>query len=154
MALLQAGAAGADEADHRRAGVAGHPQGADDRVGVDFAEAAAEEGRVLRVTEDRPAVDFPGTGGDAVAGGRPLAEAHAADAAAQRPEAARVAEHPQLAERRVGGCGGRGLEGSGHNWVRSGHLVGGEGEDGVVAAEAERVGDRDDGAVSVDNRFS
>src|SRR6201999_2158304 len=32
--------------------------------------------------------------------------------------------------------------------------VGGEDENGVVAAEAERVGDRDDGTVSVDNRFS
>ncbi len=114
MALLQAGAAGADEADHRRAGVAGHPHRADDRVGVDFAEAAAEEGRVLGVTEDRPAVDLTGARGDPVAGRRPLAEAHAADAAADRAEAARVAEHLQLPERGVGGSGGRGFDGGGH----------------------------------------
>ena len=74
MALLQAGAAGADEADHRGARVAGHPHRADDRVGVDFAEAAAEEGRVLGVTEDRPAVDLAGARGDPVAGRRPLAQ--------------------------------------------------------------------------------
>lgn len=114
MALLQAGAAGADEADHRRAGVAGHPHRADDRVGVDLAEAAAEEGRVLGVTEDRPAVDFTGARGDAVAGGRPLAEAEAGDAAAQGTEGPRVAEHLQLAERGVGGGGRRGFYGGGH----------------------------------------
>ncbi len=119
MALLQAGAAGADEADHRRAGVAGHPHRADDRVGVDLAEAAAEEGRVLGVTEDRPAVDFTGARGDAVARGRPLAEAQAGDAAAQGPEGARVAEHLQLPERRVGGSGGRGFDGGGHGGISS-----------------------------------
>src|SRR6185312_8311238 len=96
MALLQASAAGADETDHRRARVARHPHRADDRVGVDFAEAAAEEGRVLGVTEDRPAVHLTGARGDAVARHRPLAEARAADAAAQRVERPRVAEHLQL----------------------------------------------------------
>ena len=119
VALLQAGAAGADEADHRRAGVAGHPHRADDRVGVDLAEAAAEEGRVLGVTEDRAAVDFAGARGDAVTGRGALTEAQAGDAAAQRPEGPRVAEHLQLAERRVGRCGRRGFDGGGHQAARA-----------------------------------
>ena len=77
VALLQAGAAGADEADHRGAGVAGHPQQADDRLGVDFAERAAEEARVLGVAEDRPAADLAGAGDDAVARASPARRAAA-----------------------------------------------------------------------------
>ena len=63
VALLQAGAAGA-----RRSRPPARPASpasshrADDRVGVDLAEAAAEEGRVLGVAEDRAAVDLTGAG--------------------------------------------------------------------------------------------
>ena len=113
MALLQAGAAGADEADHRGAGVAGHPQQPHDRVGVDFAQRAAEEGRVLGVAEDRPAADLAGAGDDAVAGGRAVAEPQRGDAAAQRPEAAGIAERLQLRQRRLDLGGGGGFDGRG-----------------------------------------
>ena len=154
VALLQAGAAGADEADHRRAGVAGHPHRADDRVGVDFAEAAAEEGRVLGVTEDRPAVDFTGARGDAVARASP-----ARRGACWRRRCASAGSVP--GSQSICNCPSgvsAGAEGGALTAVAMGGmqraLVGAEDEDGVVAAEAERVGDRDDGTVSVDNRFS
>ena len=60
-----------------RAGAAGEPQHAHDRVGVLLAERAAEVGRVLRVAEDRAAVDAAGAGDDAVAGARLLAHPRA-----------------------------------------------------------------------------
>ena len=58
-----------------------------------LAERAAHEGRVLGVAEDRPAVDAPGAGDDAVARRRARSpSAVERTAGAQRREAARVAE--------------------------------------------------------------
>ena len=98
--------------------------------------------RVLRVAEDRPAADLAGTGDDAVAGRRPLAEPDRGDAAAQRPEAAGIAEQLELLRSAVVTLGeGRGAEQSHGRRDGRGGQSGGEAEDGVVTAEAEGVGD-------------
>ena len=98
-ALLHARAAGLDEADDRRAGAAGEPQHAHDRVGVLLAERAAEVGRVLRVAEDGAAVDAPGAGDDAVAGARLLPHPARPDVAAQQRQRAAVAERLEALDR-------------------------------------------------------
>ncbi len=72
MALLQPRAPGLDEADHRRARLAGEPHHPDDRLGVRLAQRAAHEGRILGVAEDRPPAGHPGAGEHAVAGPRAL----------------------------------------------------------------------------------
>ena len=91
-ALLHARAAGLDEAHHGRAGAAGEPQHADDRVGVLLAQRAAEVRRVLRVAEHGAPVDAPGAGDHAVAGAGLLAHPPGADVGAQQRERAAIAE--------------------------------------------------------------
>ena len=67
-ALLQAGAAGLDEADDRRPGSPARRITPHDRVGVGAAQRAAREAAVLRVAVDRPAGDGARAGDDAVPG--------------------------------------------------------------------------------------
>ena len=98
-ALLHARAAGLDEADDGRAGAPGEAQDPDDRVGVLLAERAAEVRRVLRVAEDRPAVDAAGAGDDAVTGPRLLAHPARAHVRAQQGERAAVAERLEALDR-------------------------------------------------------
>ena len=116
----------------------------DDRVGVRLAERAAEERRVLRVAEDRPAVDAAGAGDHAVAGAR-LARPCARERTSVRSSVQRagVAERLEPLERRQA--------------LRAARLAGSSGrvrhaasrhEHGVVAAEAERVRERDGGCPS------
>ena len=94
-ALRDARAAGLDEADDGSAGAAGEPQHLHDRIRVLLAQRAAQVGRVLRVAEDRAAVDAAGTGDDAVTGTRLLAHPARAHVRAQQGERAAVAERLQ-----------------------------------------------------------
>ena len=113
-----------------------------DRVGVLLAERAAEVGRVLRVAEDRPAVDAAGAGDHAVAGARLLAHAARAHVRAQQRAASRGRRAPRGAragDRRSLRCVRISLDAS----------CGLQAQHGVVAAEAERVRQRD-GGLAVD----
>ena len=144
MALLQPGAAGLDEADHRRAGAPGELEHADDRVGVRLAQRAAHEGRVLGVAEDRPAADPPGAGDDAVAGRR--ARSPSARETHGRCAAARSVPGSQSGSSRSTRRGDR-LDAACCRRAIGAHA--GQAEDRVVAAEAERVRDRDQGLAAV-----
>ena len=139
----------------RHAGAAGQAHDADDRLGVLLAQRAAEVRRVLGVAEDRPAVDAPGAGDDAVTGTRLVAHALGHDVRAQERERALVAERLQPLDRRepalLGDLGDlRGLLGGlvdlGEDVVSAtGAMLmrGLQAQHGVVAAEPERVGQRD-----------
>ena len=68
-ALLDPGAAGVVDADHRRADLGGHVHDLDHLLRHDLAERAAEDREVLAEDEDRAAVDLPVAGDDGVAPG-------------------------------------------------------------------------------------
>ena len=146
-ALLQARAAGVDEADDRRAARAGQPQHADDRVGVRLAERAAEEGRVLRVSR-RPAGRRPRRRRRRRRRRRAPARPCGASATPVRSEleACPGRRAPRRrSQRRRARLVGRG----GRRGQRSALMRPPGTRHGVVAAEAERVGDRDRRAVAV-----
>ena len=67
-ALLDARAAGIEDADNRRAVLHGHLLDLDDLVGMGAAEAAAEDGEILGEDVDEAAIDGALAGDDAVTG--------------------------------------------------------------------------------------
>jgi hypothetical protein len=67
-ALLDAGAAGVEQADDRRAHLQRHVLDLHDLLGMCLGKRAAEDGEILREDEDRAAVDRAPAGDDAVAG--------------------------------------------------------------------------------------
>ena len=89
VALLQASAAGLDEADDGNAGASGELEQPADRLGVDAAERAAHEARVLRIAGDRTAGDL--------AEARDHAVARRTLAAAALPRQHRAADRPNRA---------------------------------------------------------
>ena len=98
-ALLHARAAGLDEADDGGARATGQAQHAHDRVRVLLAQRAPEVARVLRVTEDRAAVDAPGARDHAVAGAGLVAHPARAHVGAQQRQRAGVTERLEALER-------------------------------------------------------
>src|SRR5262245_35602116 len=99
MALLQPSAAGLDEADHRRARLAGEPHHADDGLGMGLTQRAAHEARVLRVAEHGTATDGAGAGEYAVPRQGAIAGARRDDARAQGAKRTGVAERLEPLER-------------------------------------------------------
>ena len=79
-ALLDAGAAGIEQADDGRAHLERHVLDLDDLLGVRLGQRAAEHGEVLGEDEDRAAVDGAPAGDDAVAGDLDLLHAEIARA--------------------------------------------------------------------------